>query len=88
MASEKYYQISISDNGIGFDQKYSDDIFKLFKRLHSYNEFEGTGIGLSICKKIVENHHGHIEVKSGENEGATFIITLPERSGLLLEEVV
>lgn len=86
--TEKYFRISISDNGIGFDQKYSDDIFKLFKRLHSYHEFEGTGIGLSICKKIVEKHHGHIDVKSGENEGATFIITLPEISGVLVEEGV
>ncbi len=77
---EKYYQIRIRDNGIGFDQKYADDIFMVFKRLHSYHEFEGTGIGLSICKKIVEKHRGNIDVKSRVNEGATFVITLPENS--------
>jgi signal transduction histidine kinase len=75
---EKYHRIYVRDNGIGFDQKYADDIFMVFKRLHSYHEFKGTGIGLSICKKIVEKHRGYIDVKSTVNEGATFMITFPE----------
>jgi light-regulated signal transduction histidine kinase (bacteriophytochrome) len=76
---EKFYRLYFKDNGIGFDEKYSDDIFMVFKRLHSYNEFEGTGIGLSICKKIVEKHGGFINVRSKINEGTTFVITLPQK---------
>jgi signal transduction histidine kinase len=74
----KFHRIIITDNGIGFDQKYADDIFMVFKRLHSYHEFEGTGIGLSICKKIVEKHKGSIGAKSKINEGSTFVVTLPQ----------
>lgn len=73
-----YYKIFFQDNGIGFDPKYAEDIFVVFKRLHSYHEFEGTGIGLSICKKIVDKHSGYISAQSKLNEGSTFIITLPE----------
>ncbi|CAN5170093.1 response regulator [soil metagenome] len=80
-----YYKITISDNGIGFDPKYANDIFMVFKRLHSYHEFEGTGVGLSICKKIVDKHHGFITAHSKLNEGATFIIALPEKQ-LINEE--
>jgi signal transduction histidine kinase len=74
-----FYKIYIRDNGIGFDSKYAEEIFVVFKRLHSYHEFEGTGIGLSICKKIVEKHKGFISAESSLNEGSTFIITLPEK---------
>ena len=74
-----FYKIYIRDNGIGFDTKYAEEIFVVFKRLHSYHEFEGTGIGLSICKKIVEKHKGYISAYSNINEGSTFIITLPEK---------
>lgn len=70
-------RIAIKDNGIGFDSKYADDIFVVFKRLHSYHEYEGTGVGLSICKKIVERHNGRISAESKPNEGARFIIDLP-----------
>ena len=70
-------RIVIEDNGIGFDSKYADDIFVVFKRLHSYHEYEGTGVGLSICKKIVDRHHGKISAESKPNEGAKFIIELP-----------
>jgi len=74
---EEYYQIRVKDNGIGFDQKYADQIFTVFKRLHSFDSYEGTGIGLSICKKIVEKYGGNISVVSRINEGSTFTITLP-----------
>jgi light-regulated signal transduction histidine kinase (bacteriophytochrome) len=73
-----YYRIYFKDNGIGFDPKYAKDIFVVFKRLHSYHEFEGTGIGLSICKKIVDRHNGFIEAESKPGVGTTFIVTLPE----------
>jgi signal transduction histidine kinase len=74
-----YYKISVTDNGIGFDPKYTDEIFMVFKRLHSYHEFEGTGVGLSICKKIIEKHNGFITAESGIDKGSTFIMGLPER---------
>jgi signal transduction histidine kinase len=74
-----YYRITIRDNGIGFDNKHRQDIFKVFKRLHSYQEFEGTGVGLSICKKIVEKHGGIIDAEGKPGEGASFIICLPEK---------
>ena len=74
---ESYLNITFSDNGIGFDQKYSEKIFEIFQRLHGKNEYSGTGIGLSICKKIVENHHGFITATGEINEGAKFDIYLP-----------
>ena len=77
LKNDDYYKISFSDNGIGFDQKYSEKIFEIFQRLHGKNEYGGTGIGLSICKKIVENHNGFITATGKLNEGATFIIYLP-----------
>ena len=76
-AYSRYCRIFIADNGIGFDQKYSEQIFGMFKRLHLNTEFEGTGIGLALCKKIVEKHHGYISARSKVNEGSTFIISLP-----------
>jgi len=75
---KKYYKISISDNGMGFDPQFSESIFTLFQRLHSPTEFPGTGIGLAICKKIVENHMGAIKADGKLNVGATFSIFLPE----------
>jgi signal transduction histidine kinase len=74
---QKYCRIFIEDNGIGFDQKYAEEIFGMFKRLHHNSEFEGTGIGLALCKKIVEQHRGYISARSKINEGSTFIISLP-----------
>ena len=74
-----YWEISIEDNGIGFDEKYADRIFKPFQRLHARSKYEGSGLGLSICKKIVDQHNGSISVKSKPGDGATFIITLPEK---------
>jgi signal transduction histidine kinase len=76
-SSNKYCRIFIQDNGIGFDQKYAEEIFGMFKRLHHNSEFQGTGIGLALCKKIVEQHKGYISARSKINEGSTFIISLP-----------
>ena len=75
--STTYCHISISDNGIGFEQHFSEKIFELFQRLHGKNEYNGTGIGLAIVKKIVENHNGIITAKGQLNKGATFDIYLP-----------
>lgn len=77
-SNKNFYKITVRDNGIGFDDKYAEDIFRVFKRLHSYQEFEGTGVGLSICKKIVEKHNGFIKAESKIDKGSTFIIGLPE----------
>jgi signal transduction histidine kinase len=76
-SNNKYCRIFIEDNGIGFDQKYAEEIFGMFKRLHHNTEFEGTGIGLALCKKIVEQHKGYISARSKLNEGSTFIVSLP-----------
>ncbi|MBD2774486.1 response regulator [Iningainema tapete] len=70
-------QIIVEDNGIGFDEKYLDRIFNVFQRLHSRTEYDGTGIGLAICRKIVERHHGNITASSTPEKGARFMITLP-----------
>jgi light-regulated signal transduction histidine kinase (bacteriophytochrome) len=72
-----FCRIVVQDNGIGFDQKFANEIFVVFKRLHSYHEFEGSGVGLSICKKIVERHHGFITAESKIDAGSKFIIDLP-----------
>ena len=76
-ASETYYKISFSDNGIGFDSEYRQKIFDVFQRLHSSQKYPGTGIGLAICKKIIENHNGRISADSVHGEGAEFTIYLP-----------
>jgi len=76
-SKKEYIKITIKDNGLGFEQKYAEKIFLLFNRLYGKNEFPGTGVGLAICKKIVENHKGYIFAKGKPNEGATFEIYLP-----------
>ena len=70
-------RITIQDNGIGFDARYAERIFSPFQRLHSRSEYEGTGIGLATCRKIVDRHNGTIAAKSKPGAGATFIVTLP-----------
>ena len=72
-------RIIVRDNGIGFDEKYRDRIFDVFQRLHGRDEYEGTGVGLAICRKIVERHRGTITTHSQEGEGATFVVELPTR---------
>ena len=72
-----YCQLTFRDNGIGFDPAFSDQIFELFQRLHGRAEYSGSGIGLSICKKIAENHKGFIVAEGKPNEGATFTIYFP-----------
>ena len=71
------WRITVEDNGIGFDEKYRERIFQIFQRLHGRSEYEGTGIGLAICRKIVDRHGGSITAHSSEGAGAKFIITLP-----------
>ena len=73
----RYCRIFITDNGIGFEEKYVDKIFTLFQRLHGKAEYEGTGIGLAIVKKIIDKHQGLISARSAAGKGATFIIVLP-----------
>jgi light-regulated signal transduction histidine kinase (bacteriophytochrome) len=76
-ADPRYCRILIEDNGIGFDQKYAEQIFDMFRRLHPSAEYEGTGIGLALCKKIVEKHKGFISARGKPGEGAVFIVSLP-----------
>lgn len=73
----RFYQIIFEDNGMGFDEKYAERIFGVFQKLHDRKEYEGTGMGLSVCKKIVERHGGTITAKGEPEKGATFIITMP-----------
>ncbi len=75
-----YYKIEIRDNGIGIDQKHVNQIFEIFQRLHRQSEFAGTGIGLAMCKKIVQNHHGDIYITTTKaEEGTTFSVILPKK---------
>lgn len=75
--AEQYHAITVADNGIGFENEYSTRIFEVFQRLHSQREYEGTGIGLAICKKIAENHGGFIAASGEPGNGAKFTIYLP-----------
>lgn len=73
----EFWKFHVQDNGIGIDEKYYDKVFVIFKRLHSRDKYSGTGIGLSVSKKIIERYGGEITLKSNLNEGSTFIFTLP-----------
>lgn len=74
-----YYKLIFKDNGIGFENQYSEKIFTLFNRLHSREDYRGTGIGLAICKKVIENHNGYIYAQGEPGEGSIFTILLPEQ---------
>ncbi len=77
LVSDQFLEITVSDNGIGFDEQYLDKIFTIFQRLHGRSEYTGTGIGLALCKRVVDNHHGYITAKSEKGKGSTFFIYLP-----------
>ena len=76
-ASKDYCELRVIDNGIGFEQKYADRIFGIFERLHGRKEYQGSGIGLAICRKIAERHGGSLTAQSEPGQGATFVLTLP-----------
>lgn len=75
--NDKYYQIVVEDNGIGFSNNHKDRIFGFFQRLHANDEYEGSGIGLAICRKIMDNHDGFIDAEGWEGKGARFVVAFP-----------
>ncbi len=77
ISSEKYYHFKLTDNGIGFEEKYSDHLFEIFRQLHNSGDYIGSGIGLATCKKIVLNQKGKIYAESIKNAGTTIHILLP-----------
>ena len=81
LGDKSYYLIEVSDNGIGFEEQYAEQIFKMFQRLHGRSEYSGTGVGLSIARKVVQNHNGFIWAEGKVHEGATFKILFPVAQG-------
>lgn len=79
LSGEQLCEITVEDNGIGFEEKYLEKMFAVFQRLHGRSEYEGTGVGLAVCRRISDRHHGTITAKSQLGQGAIFIVTLPLR---------
>ncbi len=79
LSGEQYCELTVQDNGIGFNEQYAEKIFAVFQRLHGRGEYEGTGVGLAICRRITDRHQGTITAKSELGKGATFTVTLPIR---------
>jgi light-regulated signal transduction histidine kinase (bacteriophytochrome) len=77
VAGEELCELSVEDNGIGFEEKYLEKIFAVFQRLHGRTEYEGTGVGLAVCRRITDRHCGTITARSQLGRGATFVVTLP-----------
>jgi PAS domain S-box-containing protein len=77
LSGQELCEITVADNGIGFEEKYLEKMFAVFQRLHGRNEFEGTGVGLAVCRRITDRHHGTITAKGQLGKGSTFIVTLP-----------
>jgi light-regulated signal transduction histidine kinase (bacteriophytochrome) len=84
---DRIVRITVEDNGIGFDPKFADQIFIVFQRLHTKTEYDGTGIGLAVCRKITDRHGGSIVAQSAEGRGATFVITLPVKQSNVPEDL-
>lgn len=77
LSGAEYCELTVQDNGIGFEEQYAEKIFVVFQRLHGRDEYEGTGVGLAVCRRIADRHEGTIIAKSQPGQGATFIVTLP-----------
>ena len=82
VGEDESYEIVVEDNGIGFKQEYAERIFTVFRHLHGRGEYEGTDVGLAVCRKIVEHHGGRIRAESAPGEGARLIVTLPAKQTL------
>ena len=79
MPLSKYYDIVVTDNGIGFEPQFSEQIFEVFKRLHGRDLYPGSGIGLSLCRRIPENHNGYLFAESRKGHGTKFHLILPDK---------
>jgi PAS domain S-box-containing protein len=79
LSGEQFCEITVEDNGIGFEEKYLEKMFAVFQRLHGRSEYEGTGVGLAVCRRITDRHHGTITARSQLGKGAAFVVTLPTR---------